>query len=468
MNARWGTAGIVALKAALCLGILFLVWRRLRLFSDGWAGPLLATAAVYAGGGDLWSDRSELVSIFLLSLLLLTLDAAARGRGPRRALWAWPPLFCLWANAHGFFAIGLLVVALWTLASFPRDGLRRGAERGAWAVSCAAATLVNPYGWRLHAAIFRLSASMAGSPIREMAPTPASSVLFWGAALILWLSFFVRPFRRESWPAAAISAAFTYFGARHVRGAPVFMVAAFPYVLANLSGTSLAESAFGRLRRRERTALACALLLAVGWGAAQARACGLGVDFARSFYAADACDFIARAGLRGPFYNDYPFGSYWIWRFRGDPGAFIDGRFTNVDGYDEVFREIGAAQRSPELWSEFLDRRGIQAALVRYPFASTSAEPPLFGRYFPRDRWALVYWDDLGMVFARRSPENAETIGREEFKEIQPDATAAYFSESIRREPARKDGLRRELEREERAFPGGRRARAFLALLDES
>ncbi len=54
-----------------------------------------------------------------------------------------PPLTVLWANLHGGFFVGIVLVAAY--------GLRR--RPGPWvaaAAGCAVASLVNPYGWRLH------------------------------------------------------------------------------------------------------------------------------------------------------------------------------------------------------------------------------------------------------------------------------------------------------------------------------
>src|SRR5438874_1176872 len=73
-----------------------------------------------------------------------------------RALWLAPPLFALWANAHGGFPAGLAVLALYlgcralaALWSAGRAGWREAGRYGLVLAACGLATLANPYGPRL-------------------------------------------------------------------------------------------------------------------------------------------------------------------------------------------------------------------------------------------------------------------------------------------------------------------------------
>ncbi len=85
---------------------------------------------------------------------------------PRWIPWFFPASMLLWVNLHGGWLFGMALLGIYTLAAFvesvrAQDALaairaahRARAMAGAWAAS-AVATLVNPYGWRLHAHIYR-------------------------------------------------------------------------------------------------------------------------------------------------------------------------------------------------------------------------------------------------------------------------------------------------------------------------
>ena len=70
-------------------------------------------------------------------------------RAPQRPLL----LELVWTNSHGSFALGVVLIAAGAL-----DDGREKAERRAWvktALAAALVTLVNPYGWHLHALVDR-------------------------------------------------------------------------------------------------------------------------------------------------------------------------------------------------------------------------------------------------------------------------------------------------------------------------
>lgn len=77
----------------------------------------------------------------LFTLVLLPVSLAILERG--RRLWLLVPLTVLWTNLHGGFMAFLACFVLWLIA---HPTLRLTV----WLLLCSAATLVNPYGYRLH------------------------------------------------------------------------------------------------------------------------------------------------------------------------------------------------------------------------------------------------------------------------------------------------------------------------------
>jgi hypothetical protein len=459
-----GFNGIVVAAAAAGAAALGFQQRMLAALGTGWAARAAVLVLFFLSfdpAAHGWVSLSSLVTLVFCSALWAELETGRRDRAaPRLALWL--PLFALWANLHRGVVVGLAVAGLYAVFDAPR-GAQTLPRRLAFPLLAAAATLLNPYGVGLYRMIW---SDFTVSPLHVhgwSAPRWSSQPFYAAAIVALWLVLALRLLRRERNVGfhAAAAAFFTVLGARNIVHAPYLLLFALPLVAATASDEFRRRPELRLPAAVERGLLFASLALAL-FGAAAAKARG-GVDAAS--VPAAACDFIAREGVRGPFYNDYRFGGYWIWRFNGSPPVLIDGRYPAVDGYEALLADIEAAKKSPAAWEDFLRRRGLHAVLSTYPEgAPTSA---MFDAYFPRARWALVYWDDAALVFLERTPENLPTIRREEFRALSPDGGPEVLAARVRAAaPATRRLIAAELERSARDHPDSARverlARAFL------
>ncbi|HVE14782.1 MAG TPA: hypothetical protein VNI01_15410 [Elusimicrobiota bacterium] len=151
-----GNLGLVLFKAAFFVPFA-LVYRR--LLADV-APNSQALAVVFclglAGAAELFGFRPQIVTYLFLVLELRALEDLL-ARSNRRA-YALPLLFAAWANMHGGFVIGLLVLALYAGAQAlagVRDAAARarGARLALLLAACAAATFLNPYGLGLWSSV---------------------------------------------------------------------------------------------------------------------------------------------------------------------------------------------------------------------------------------------------------------------------------------------------------------------------
>ncbi len=132
-----GLGGVAVLYSA-AVAIAVWLWFRLHwrlgtnfLLAAALAVPLLATLNLH------WLARPHLWGWVCLLAALLLLEQ----RPGRAGFAAYAGLSVLWANVHGTFALAPLLALVY------------GAP--ALAAASAAATLLNPYGWRLHEHVFR-------------------------------------------------------------------------------------------------------------------------------------------------------------------------------------------------------------------------------------------------------------------------------------------------------------------------
>lgn len=156
----YATRGLVGIRslefAVLCttfLLLLYLCYRETRNFK---ASALACYCAIFLATVS-FGPRTILFGYLYLVLLLIVLERFRRtGDAP---LWTLPLLFCLWANTHGSWSLGLIVFFLFGASGlFSRSRSRVEAMR--WTrpqikklaltgVASIAALFVNPYGWRL-------------------------------------------------------------------------------------------------------------------------------------------------------------------------------------------------------------------------------------------------------------------------------------------------------------------------------
>jgi hypothetical protein len=147
--AFWLLSAGVASLTVLCVAV------RARMKGAGWLWSGLLCIETGAAITLFLDDRPQVVSYFFVALLLLGLTYARRRPG---VLWAVPVLFACWANLHGSFLLGLLVLGLevamaWRPVRIGRlavsDPLPRRTAGLAFA-GAALATLVNPFGARVY------------------------------------------------------------------------------------------------------------------------------------------------------------------------------------------------------------------------------------------------------------------------------------------------------------------------------
>jgi hypothetical protein len=139
-----GVLGLIAIKLAVLAAVVALAERSLRhdvpspFLRDFFVG--LVVLLTFARTGAV---RPQLFSVLLFTGLVVTLRSADRGSS--RHVLHLPPLFALWANLHGAWITGLCVLGIWCLLTrWPTITIRV-----ALLLSCALATLVNPYGYGL-------------------------------------------------------------------------------------------------------------------------------------------------------------------------------------------------------------------------------------------------------------------------------------------------------------------------------
>jgi hypothetical protein len=390
-----GFGGVVLFRATLLAvfcGLVGLVaWRRCGGFYRS-----LAAACAAAGMAIRFAlDRPYLITFLLLAATIAILEY-------RRWLWLLPPLFLIWANCHGGFFLGWLV-----LAAYSAEALWQHSPDARRVCMVSAASLLlsgaNPNGFRILQVLLYYRSSSATRNLLEWA-RPAwlafneFTALWVGAALLmLWAWRRVRPVDWILFPAFA-AAAFSAQRNTILIGliAPIVIASYLPWkrVLPPLAP------------------FAAAVLLIVGgmavsWGSAfQLRA-------AEWRYPAGAADFLLAHHVTGPIFNTYEYGGYLIWRLWPNERVFIDGRSLSESLFQDYGRILYNVEESGgKSAQELLDRYGVQTIVMNtfeysqglvYRLAPALADPQ-------QTEWKLVYDDPTAIVLMRHPPSGVAEL----------------------------------------------------------
>jgi len=358
-----GWAGILGLRAAavaLLAGLI--VWSALR---ERPRGPLIAVIAslpALALSRLVSVERPELLGFVCFAALVPLLRSARSGS--RRALVALPLLVAVWADLHGSFALGVVLVILVCAEGAVRDFPVRRRGYLLTAAATVGATLITPAGPAVWTAP---GIHLVGPPriIQEWAVpdvTTLPGIIFAAAIILTFVTAAFSP--RHDRTAAVVLLPVLLISLIAVRQTPFFAIAAAPF-LASQGPGALAVLRRTRVPRMpasstslpgRRTDLAAAGLgLAVLAGAVAAGPTA--PDLRR--YPVAATPLVGS----GPgLLNDYDWGGYLIWTAPGTP-VFIDGRLTPY--LRQIVPEYTTIVGARPGWRELIQRRGIRELLVR-------------------------------------------------------------------------------------------------------
>lgn len=182
----WGLNGVAALAALLVACASLLLYQALRRRGVSLALALPLTVLGVGLTSITWTARAQLFSLVLTVLWSELLWRYWRG-GDQRILFALPPLVAFWANLHGGFLAGLILLGTATVVALLFPTRRGRAQPRALALTLlvsALATLVNPWGPGLWAHI----ASYAANPLIPRYTQEYQSPDFHSAAGLLFLA----------------------------------------------------------------------------------------------------------------------------------------------------------------------------------------------------------------------------------------------------------------------------------------
>jgi len=389
----------------------------------GWSGPVvLAAIAISTTFALLTKFVSRRLSesttlVFIAAALALTVPhllarphvlalpimvawvgglIAAADRRAAPSFWLLP-LMLLWANLHGGFVFGLVLIAPIALdAILGADAASQKSLLARWfafGVAALTASCVTPYGWNALLASQKILALGSALPlIMEWKPADFGSLgafeicLLLGIGLALFRGIKLPPMR------IVLLLGLLHMSLAQGRAAEILALLA-PIILAaplarQIGGADAANSSAASPSRGVLFAtLAIALVAAtLAWTSVHRFE-----PHTRGSPVAAVTE-LKKLNLARVF-NDYDFGGYLI---SSGVAPFIDGR-TELYG-EKFFVDHNAASglMEPENLFRLLDQYKIEATLMRTQSAATKVLDHI-------DGWQKIYSDDIATIHLRKS-----------------------------------------------------------------
>jgi hypothetical protein len=419
LNASWGLKGIVFLAGiTAALWVTIMMQAMIRIGVHGIMACILALAAGNAASIH-YHARPHLFTMLFLAVSVLLVEEDRIRPSPR--IWLLVGLAAMWANLHSGFVIlfaYLAVVALGTaLQQWVNPADRPAAKRYVLvAAASLLATLVNPYGIRLHLHILKFIGGPVAtqfvdeyqSPQFRSEPAYWFLVLLFGTIMVagaqLYRKRFVEPLGILVFGAIALISA---------RNIPLFLTVVLP-----LAGRALTEIWSEFTSTHSRTSSLSVLYregipfaarfsgitvwagIAIVFAAIVTPATSWPTDFDPKYFPLKLWERNITLLQTGRVLTTDQWGDYLIYRFKGQKPVFLDGR---SDFYREkVVRDYLAMIEGQPQWREKLDEYRIDVVLIA-PLA------PLRSLLLQDSQWSLKDSDTSAVIFSRNAGASSPT-----------------------------------------------------------
>jgi hypothetical protein len=474
---NFGSFGIILLKIAVILTIYLLLMRF--LIKEGIPIRLAVAILLFSicGARSRFIERPEIFTILLLLSCYILIDSYLK-KGHQKSIFLILLLIPVWSNIHAAVILGLLLQVIFLLGILMEKLIQRSypvfydAQKKqiytliAVLIASTLLTGFNPYGYRLLKVPFELTAIIDSGLLKNQEwqhPSPWNLPFFY-ICLIVTLLLNVFNFRRLHIVNFLLTAFLGYVSLKYVRNVGLFCM--MMPVLISPYAASLAKS-----RILPGIALVTSMLMLL-FNLFNKSIFEFGTGKA-SYFPEKIVHFTKRENLKGHMINSYGFGGYLIWTLFPERKVFIDGR---NEVYLPLLEKLHESVTDSRKWYAILKEYEIEYALLNYVddmeivTVMTPGEKPVItyapftSTHFPRSGWALVYFDDTGMILIKRAGINQQLVSKE-YASVFPegiDRGESYAKFLVRSGKLSKGEAIRDLERKLVEDPECRRAERLL------
>jgi len=373
--------------------------------------------------------RTSLISDVLTALtLFILMREDASGLKHRSRLFGFMPfIFLCWVNLHPGFIVALAFLCLWFCIKFTTLWLQKKPMLKRYYIVLMLtllACLINPQGFgaiwfpiqemtNAKLAIFRantLEWLPSYSPMFLMSSMFLCSVLL---SLVTGLLLLVKMWQKNF--SQTLFAFFCYLLLLYLSISAIRFVSLAAFSMAVIASQTAVDLKWlsSRVKSKIHTAFLFSILgLTLGiimqislhgyqvfW---ETRRMGWGLNHAA--YPIAAADIIQDLDIQTPIFNQHGFGAFLIYRFGEQRKIFFHGAVDDGDFYAHDYLGVNV---SPAEFDRIVEKYHIGAFLLNPPQTGENGGAPLlFQVNLNTPEWALIYRDEISVMYLRRIKEN--------------------------------------------------------------
>jgi hypothetical protein len=424
LEASAGLNGVVWFTAAVIAAVFAFLFRVLMKRGTDLLVAIVLTLLATASSMIHFLARPHVLS-WLLALLWFWILDSAETTPPRSNRWLWllPALMLIWVNVHGGFLLGLVLLAffwagsLWAWLHLKESRIEEAFEKIAAGkrlrdltlvgLASTAATLLNPYGWRLHGHIYSYLANRFFMDHIEEFQSPNFHGLGQKCFLLLLvIAVAALTANRRKLPGSeilvvlfAVSAGL--YSSRNLPVSSILLAASIGPLIPPLGRKAFAlrmAAVDSTLRGHLWPILATLVTFVIAAnGGRVGSSVVVDAHFDPQRMPSEAVNFLQRAGVKAPLFSPDYWGGYILYRLYPGNKVTIDDRH---DFYGEPFlREYLRTIQVEPGWENFL--KGQSCLVLPRKAALTEV-------LYRTPEWKVVYSDDVATVFtAGRIPPDS-------------------------------------------------------------
>ena len=397
-----GNAGIVLLRAFTYTAILAFLFIWMRRFCRG----IVPSVLIVLTGlllRQIPNERPQLFSFLIMPLVLYLLEylSARSGRHYKAALVLLPVVMIIWANTHGAYLLGVMLVLCYLvthLLSCFRNGIQPDRLLLSSLLVSAAITCINPTGITAWREFLFTNAAYSASIYENLSPWYAAVKLhdwypaYWFGILLALAGFFRC---RASIKPVHLLVMMSLIG---------LSLTGLRYLIFPLLAAPLFVRYLPEIHLNIRSASVLTICCSVWLGFAEKDNV---LEFRERWtFPAGAAEFMRRQAPSPNSFSHYSWGGYLAFTVPGFK-TFIDGR-----GLVEELTLLYDQAIKGEAWRTTFDHYGINTVIMPGMSELSGRIYPLIEDLAVSSDWLLVYADDSALVFVRNIPANKELIAR--------------------------------------------------------
>lgn len=431
-----GFTGIGMLKSMIFVFTYFILYLTTLRRGAGHLSSFLILCLVAFIGINFNYARSQIFSFLLFTCTLYTLYDFRKGG---KSIYFLPLITLAWANLHGGFIIGILIIFSFTFAELIKylfnikisisntSVLNKGHLKTLVLFSfiSAIASLINPNGYKTFLFPLIQERSLFATIEEYHRPMFYEYHTYWFMLILVIISILILIREKKlDLTELILSIIVILPSIKSIRyiiffalGSGVFLAYSMTYVgilfkERNPFRKLLNHPKFQRIDMKSYlslllTTLSFIILIKISTSGEM-----LKFDMGEKRYPSGAVEFIQKNKIPGNMFNLYNWGGYLVWHLYPDYRVFICGRTLNETAffhYNQILKAAKGNDPNTLLWERLLNAYNVNFILIS-AVSSNGNIIPLVDMLYVSSEWKLIYADGESIIFLKNVPDNQNII----------------------------------------------------------